>query len=463
MADTPLTTQQHQSREAIRSISSASFISSPLKPGSRLAMFDDRPSRGSMILYRLADNRDRQAGGDHESLLVPPKFPSNRNSLVSNSRDSIVSFAPDSKYPSAIPGTYKDGIIPYSYDPTQDELDAPNDDDLLHDHGSHHHDNHAFPWRGILNISVLLLLLLCILALFISYPVMSFYKSRSKSAQITGNIRVNATGQSPVLFNMPDLIDLDTPHDALSRSGLDGSDYTLVFSDEFSTPGRSFYPGDDPFWEAVDIWYGATGDLEWYDPQQVTTRDGALVITMDSVDTLQPGLTPSRLQSSLLCCFSCFFSHKTLPLLSPLLTTIISITAVACSNLGTNFVLLEVTSRLPSSSRVPTKTHKAMYVSHSYPSPHNLVHLVSGLVRGSWATWLALALPPPPMVPGPIPTTRVMSAPFQIRPTQMVSALLLPFILMPHALNMTSNSVGFPASDYRPSTFPSLQPDNNFS
>lgn len=24
--------------------------------------------------------------------------------------------------------------------------------------------------------------------------------------------------------------------------------------------------GDDPFWEAVDLNYWATGDLEWYDP-----------------------------------------------------------------------------------------------------------------------------------------------------------------------------------------------------
>ena len=51
--------------------------------------------------------------------------------------------------------------------------------------------------------------------------------------------------------------------------------------------------GDDPFWEAVDIWYGATNDLEWYDPQQITTRGGALVITMDSTATTQSGLTPS--------------------------------------------------------------------------------------------------------------------------------------------------------------------------
>lgn len=29
----------------------------------------------------------------------------------------------------------------------------------------------------------------------------------------------------------------------------------LVFSDEFNTDGRTFYPGDDPYWEAVDLHY----------------------------------------------------------------------------------------------------------------------------------------------------------------------------------------------------------------
>lgn len=38
----------------------------------------------------------------------------------------------------------------------------------------------------------------------------------------------------------------------------------LVFSDEFNVEGRTFYPGDDPYWEASDLWYGVTADLEWY-------------------------------------------------------------------------------------------------------------------------------------------------------------------------------------------------------
>ncbi|KAJ3555502.1 hypothetical protein NP233_g12195 [Leucocoprinus birnbaumii] len=122
---------------------------------------------------------------------------------------------------------------------------------------------------------------------------MSFYRGRARNAQITGNIRVNGTGQTPVLFGMPQLVDPDTPQSAQSRTGFDNQEYTLVFSDEFTKPGRTFYPGDDPFWEAVDLWYGATGDIEWYDPSQVTTRDGHLVITMDSTSTAQPGLTPN--------------------------------------------------------------------------------------------------------------------------------------------------------------------------
>lgn len=34
------------------------------------------------------------------------------------------------------------------------------------------------------------------------------------------------------------------------------------FSDEFETDGRTFYDGDDPYFQGVDIWYGVTQDLE---------------------------------------------------------------------------------------------------------------------------------------------------------------------------------------------------------
>jgi hypothetical protein len=52
------------------------------------------------------------------------------------------------------------------------------------------------------------------------------------------------------------LVDLDTPKEAFVKpSYRDGTDWILVFSDEFNTDGRTFYPGDDPYWEAADLHY----------------------------------------------------------------------------------------------------------------------------------------------------------------------------------------------------------------
>jgi beta-glucanase (GH16 family) len=82
---------------------------------------------------------------------------------------------------------------------------------------------------------------------------------------------------------MPSLIDPDTPEAAKSRVGHDGNQYNLVFSDEFNTDGRTFGPGDDPYWEAVDLWYGSTGDLELYDSSNVYTANGSLHVRIDNV------------------------------------------------------------------------------------------------------------------------------------------------------------------------------------
>ncbi|KAG8791908.1 beta-glucan synthesis-associated protein [Ceratobasidium sp. 428] len=84
------------------------------------------------------------------------------------------------------------------------------------------------------------------------------------------------------------LIDLDTPESAFTYTSLeDGSEWDLVFSDEFNLEGRSFYPGDDPYWEAVDMHYWGTNNLEWYSPDMVTTSNGYLNITLDKHDWKQ--------------------------------------------------------------------------------------------------------------------------------------------------------------------------------
>ncbi|WPG97653.1 Hypothetical protein R9X50_00043300 [Acrodontium crateriforme] len=86
----------------------------------------------------------------------------------------------------------------------------------------------------------------------------------------------------PLMTNMRStLIDPDTPKSAKTKKGIDGDDYVLVFSDEFNQKNRTFYPGDDPYWFGFDGWYGATGDLEWYDPDALNTGDGVLYLTLD--------------------------------------------------------------------------------------------------------------------------------------------------------------------------------------
>lgn len=99
------------------------------------------------------------------------------------------------------------------------------------------------------------------------------------------------------------LIDPDTPDSVKSRTGANGNSQTLVFSDEFNTPGRTFYDDDDPYWQAADIWYGATQDLEWYDPDAATTQDGYLALRFDAFKNHNLNYRSAMLQSWNKMCF----------------------------------------------------------------------------------------------------------------------------------------------------------------
>jgi beta-glucanase (GH16 family) len=111
---------------------------------------------------------------------------------------------------------------------------------------------------------VLTVVILGLLALFAGYPIISHYTkipASKKGAFALGG--TNGTGQVPVVVNNLNMIDSETPSTSKAWSSPQTKDsYHLVFSDEFNTEGRTFWPGDDPFWEAVDLWYGSTGDYE---------------------------------------------------------------------------------------------------------------------------------------------------------------------------------------------------------
>ena len=69
------------------------------------------------------------------------------------------------------------GLVPYAYDPAIDDKEPGKPSSVL-------------PWMGFLVV------LAC---LFIFYPVLTFTRNNARNLAIDGNIRINATGQAPVL------------------------------------------------------------------------------------------------------------------------------------------------------------------------------------------------------------------------------------------------------------------------
>ncbi|KAL5521746.1 hypothetical protein ACEPAF_2494 [Sanghuangporus sanghuang] len=139
----------------------------------------------------------------------------------------------------------------------------------------------VFTTRGLANLGCLALLVSALLGLFAGYPLIMHFTDNDLSLLGGFNIGgINATGQVADIGNFG-LIDKDTPIEAYTKASyIDGSTLELVFSDEFNVDGRSFYPGDDPYWEAVDLHYWGTNNLEWYDPEAITTKNGSLEITL---------------------------------------------------------------------------------------------------------------------------------------------------------------------------------------
>ncbi|GAA97917.1 hypothetical protein E5Q_04597 [Mixia osmundae IAM 14324] len=154
------------------------------------------------------------------------------------------------------------------------------------DDGKHYHGFWGtISRRGLINLISIVCLIGGLLALFLGWPLAVY--ANGVPLDYLGGFNVggtNATGQVASIPQLPSLIDRDTPKSAYTRTGIDGADYSLVFSDEFEQDGRTFWPGDDPFWEAMDFNYYATYNLEWDDPDAIITKDGSLQITMSQQD-----------------------------------------------------------------------------------------------------------------------------------------------------------------------------------
>ncbi|GAA6003892.1 hypothetical protein JCM10207_006455 [Rhodosporidiobolus poonsookiae] len=161
---------------------------------------------------------------------------------------------------------------------------------------------------GALNILALFAIAAGLVTLFGGWPIIQ-WATRLASGDLKtfgafGLGGTNSSGMVPEIPNLPGAIDKDTPSDALTRTGFDGKKYVLTFSDEFNTPGRTFWPGDDPYWEAVDLHYWNTNDYEWYDPDALTTRDGNLEITLTQEPIHDLNFRSGMLQSWNKLCFT---------------------------------------------------------------------------------------------------------------------------------------------------------------
>lgn len=169
-------------------------------------------------------------------------------------------------------------------------MSTPEPDDVIHNPDPRRDRRNdqggsVFTVRGLGNLGCLSILATGCLALFAGYPILTHFIDHKQTNQGGFNLGgINATGQVPALPGNHGLIDRDTPQSAYTtKSYHTGDEMVLVFSDEFNVDGRTFYPGDDPFWEAVDLHYWGTNDLEWYDPGQATTKGGYLQVRLEQV------------------------------------------------------------------------------------------------------------------------------------------------------------------------------------
>lgn len=153
-----------------------------------------------------------------------------------------------------------------------------------------------FARRQLCSLFGLILMLLGLMCLFVVMPIISSsgidiisytydtplnQMSHGDTSDPSSWTYVNSR-KYPLLRNIrTGLIDPDTPKSAMTRRSIKGEEMQLVFSDEFNTPNRTFYPGDDPFWTGANLWYGSTRDMEWYDPDAISTYDGTLILQLD--------------------------------------------------------------------------------------------------------------------------------------------------------------------------------------
>ena len=237
-------------------------------------------SRASLLHTSPPSSSESKEAKDHVTHIGYTSDPEKRSSWLLD--DTI-----------GLPGTAEAGYPLYMDEKEADDdmhMPQPDDDERLKPTT-----RQLFARDRLCSLFGMLIMILGLCCIFILLPVLSFtgaydwaypYESGEPLDDVAERVQpwaeVNKVNY-PLFENIrTGLIDPDTPKSAKTRQSYLGEDLTLVFSDEFNKPNRTFYEGDDPYWTAPDFWYGATQDLEWYDPDAVNTADGTLTLRLEA-------------------------------------------------------------------------------------------------------------------------------------------------------------------------------------
>lgn len=275
----------------------------------------DEPS--DQISDPFTNSRERSSGEEHvvfgaldrypqsttpgASLLAPPAASGLSRTMSISSVDETDPFLSSNEFSPF--GGYPASEFPL-------KLNEKEADDYLHNpdpivDAAEERKCHKLDSRGWGCLIAFLLLLAGFIVVFIVLPLLDF-TGPAQSTPAPNQISRLSPYSYGRLKALRHLIDDDTPDDAKTRkSPVSGNEMKLVFSDEFNVEGRTFYSGDDPFWEAPDFWYGsATQDLEWYSPDAAWTENGTLHIRLDAYRNHNLNYRSAMIQSWNKLCYS---------------------------------------------------------------------------------------------------------------------------------------------------------------
>ncbi|KAK6537547.1 hypothetical protein TWF694_011729 [Orbilia ellipsospora] len=305
-AGRPSHSGSHITREAAISVTPSAVSDPGPRPKSQL-LLSPEPIMPQFSLMDIGREYDRYPARTPRSSVMIQKTPSNtpsyRNSnsmLEAESAEKRIEIAEtelEKKFDPYAESLTKPTLIDAGFPLYIDEKEP---DDFMHNPGEgdekHMISLKSMGMRGMISFCGFWLFVVGLFCLFVILPVLTFSGVvNTASGDYGGN---GPTNQPPVIapweyvytqYTFPilggirtNMVDPDTPDYAKTRKSVDGQTMKLVFSDEFNAEGRSFYDGDDQFWTAADLHYAATTDLEWYDPDAMTTKAGTLRITLDA-------------------------------------------------------------------------------------------------------------------------------------------------------------------------------------